>query len=267
MPDFPPSYVYTSLPVDAVYHRYSLRCRVEHEQHKAYYWSTIAKIYDAIAPLIAGWADIRLNSDQALERRVGKKIDSDGSFRTTLRHAPTGGLQRLTRERVEQVSTRYLSDNAHLIALFETGRIDARFFTPDHPECVHFFLTELTGSRRRLRFANGQTFRFSPHDFHLCIGGYHHQHRMRADPINQSLDMYLWQGLGPEAELDGLVRQIGALAGARHVWRAESGFMGEAFTNDQGNYTVRYSVEDCYEDAIDGRNRYGSVWTDMLAEP
>jgi hypothetical protein len=49
MPDFPPGFVYAAAPIDALYWRYSLRCRVEREEDKAYYWPQLAKIHEAIS--------------------------------------------------------------------------------------------------------------------------------------------------------------------------------------------------------------------------
>jgi hypothetical protein len=55
------------------------------------------------------------------------------------------------------------------------------------------------------------------------------------------------------------------LTSAKHIWRAESGFKGESYTDDAGYLKLRYTVEDGIEDAEDGRNRFGSAWVDMLA--
>ena len=268
MPHFPPGLVYAAMPLDALYWRYSLRCRVEREEDKAYYWPQLSQLHEALLPLIAGWQDIRLNSGQALNRMIGKP-DQDGCFRATLRNAPLGGLQKLTRERLEKVGSRFLSDNAHLIDAFGNGgRLDARLFEPRGRERVHFFLTEIFAPERRLKYDRSMTFQAIPHDLYLRIGGYDHQYATsRAHPLNQALDLYLWQGALAEAEADELVRRIGALAHAVHIWKAETGFSGEAYIDPQdGNHKLRYWVGDQIEDAIDGRNRYGSLWTDLLAQ-
>jgi hypothetical protein len=266
MPDFQPGFIYNAQPLDTRYWRYSLRCHVEREEDKAYYWPTMRAIWELLEPRFKGWKDVYLRSDQALERMIGKP-GPDGRFRGTFSNAPVGGLQKLTRERLEMVCTRYLSDNAHLIDRFENeGRLHHRFFTPEHPKCVHFFLTEITASRVRTKRDRSMTYRYSPHDFWFQVGGYHHQrHFSRVDKINQALDIYVWKDLWSEAECDALAGAIGVLAGAYQVWRAESGYQGEAYTRDDGNLAVRYSVEDEIEDAIDGCNRYGSRWIDLLA--
>jgi hypothetical protein len=265
MPDFPPDFVYNGQPLDTPYFRYSLRCHVGREEDKAYYWPTMKAIWDLLEPRLKGWKDIYLRSDQAFERMIGKP-GPDGGIRLSGSSAPVGGLQKLTRERLEMVCTRYLSDNTHLIDRFENeGRWHHRFFTPDHPKCVYFFLTEITASRVRTKRDRSMTYRYSPHDFWLQVGGYLHQwHFSRADKINQALDMYIWKDLWSAPECDALAKAIGALAGAFEIWRAESGYRGETYTRDDGSIAVRYSVEDEIEDAIDGRNRYGSRWIDLL---
>jgi hypothetical protein len=262
MPDFPPGHVYQAGPLDAIYARYCLRCRVEREEDKAYYWPQLERIYDRLLPEIAGWKDCRLRSDQALERRIGKH-----NPRKTLRNAPTGGLQSLTRERLHNVATRYLSSNAHLRALFDGDR-DAyeRCFDPKGAECVHFFLTEIRAHRQRLKYDPSLMFLSLPHDLMLRIGGYDWQYTTTAaDPINQALDLFIWEGAMPDEKREALVRDIAAMTGAVHVWRAESGFMGETHIDADGAQSLSYWVEDRYEDAIDGRNRYGSKWVDILA--
>ncbi len=266
MPDFPPEFIYNAQPLDTPYLRYSLRCRVAREDDKAYYWPKMQAIWDLLEPRFTGWQDVFLNSDQALDRMIGEP-DPDGSYRGTLCNAPVGGLQKMTRERLHKVCTRYLSDNAHMIHRFEhDGRMHARFFRPEHPKCVYFFLTEMTASRKRLKRDRAMTHRYSPHDFWLQVGGYHHQRYFsRADPINQAVDFYVWKNLWGEDASDALAKALGTLVGAVHIWRAESGYRGESVVGEDGNHSVRYSVEDEIEDAIDGCNRFGSRWIDLLA--
>jgi hypothetical protein len=266
MPLFPPNTIYAGEPLDTLYLRYSLRCHVEREQDKAYHWLTMEKIYDAILPLINGWADCRLNTDQALQRRIGK-VAADGRFRSTFRNAAAGGLQSLTRERLKKVCTLHLSDDALLIDKFANGGlINGHFFTPEHPEWPHFFLTEIMAMKHRLKRARSITHRSMPFDFYLRVGGYDHQYATSAtQPINQALDIFVWKDLMPITDSDALVRRIGSLTSAKHIWRAESGFKGASYTDDAGYLKLRHTVEDAIEDAVDGRNRFGSVWVDMLA--
>jgi hypothetical protein len=265
VPDFPPAFVYKGEPLDALYWRYSLRCRVEREIDKAYYGPQLLAIYDLILPLIDDWADCRLISDQALQRMIGK-ADADGTFRATFSNAPVGGLQRLTRDTVQKVGSQYLADNAHLIAKFDDdGRIDPRFFTADHPRCVHFFLTEIFALRRRLRHDRAVVFQSLPHDFTLRIGGYDHQiATSRAHPLNQAIDIAIWQGAISEADADALVESVGAITGARQVWKSETGFRGETFTDEAGTLRLRYGIADQIEDAVDGHNRFGAAWVDVM---
>jgi hypothetical protein len=267
MPNFPPGYVHKSGPVAALYHSFSIRCHVDQEHDKAYYWPTLARLYDLIEPLVRGWADVRFNSEQALERRVGNTVDADGCFRLASRKAPTGGLQKLTRERLELAATRYLADNAHLIAKFENcGNADIRFFPPKGPERVHFFLHEIIGSRARLKGGGSQMFQFMPHDFRLQVGSYHHYQMSRADLINQVLTLYFWQGILERDEIFALVREIGVIAGAVHIWHAESRFMGEEYIDGEGCSRLHYSVFEAFEDAVAGRNGFGGLWVDLLAK-
>jgi hypothetical protein len=262
MPEFPPGHIYRGGPLDALYHRYHLRCRVEREEDKAYYWPQMERIYARLLPEIEGWQDCRLRSDQALERRLGK----DG-LRTTLRNAPTGGLQKLTRDNLHRVATQYLSNNTHLVAKFN-GDLEGfeRCFDGKGKECVYFFLTEIRAHRRRLKYDPSLMFFSLPHDLMIRIGGYDYQHAMTvADPINQSLDIFIWDGAMPVAKREALVRELAAMTGAIHLWYALSGFMGEQYTDADGFHHARYWVEDRYEDAVGGRNRYGSLWVDMLA--
>jgi hypothetical protein len=265
MPDFPADFVYNAQPLDALYWRYSIRCHVDAEQDKVYYWPRLGALYDLIAPIMAGWQDVRLNSDQALQRML-RRDDEDGSFHATLRNAPVGGLQRLTHERLEKIGSKYLNDNDHLIARFENGGRDhARFYEPKGCARVHFFLHEIFGLRRRLKYDRSMVFQSLPHDLWLRIGGYDHQHAMsRADPINQALDLYIWQGILPEDAADALAHRLGRLTSAKHIWKTESGQRGALYDDADGNARVRYSVMDGIEDAVDGRNRYGARWTDLL---
>ncbi len=268
MPHFPSGFVYTGMPIDALYWRYSLRCRVEREEDKAYYWPQLAKLHEAILPLIEGWGDVRLNSDQALCRMIGKP-DQDGGFRATLRNAPVGGLQKLTSERLKKVGTLYLSDNAHLIDAFEHGgRLDPCLFEPKGRERLHFFLIELFALKQRLKYDRSLTFQSIPHDVYLRIGGYEHQYATsRAHPINQALDLYLWQGALTEARADELALRIGTIAHTTHLWKSETGFRGDTYIDPiDGGHRLRYWVGDQIEDAIEGRNRYGALWADLLAK-
>jgi hypothetical protein len=268
MPDFPSGFVYTAQRLDALYWRYSLRCHVDREADKAYYAPKLGEIYGLLAPLFAGWQDVRLNSDQALQRMIGKP-DADGTFRATLRNAPVGGLQKLTLERVRKVGSKYLADNDHLVARFENGGIDnARFYEPKGRERVYFFLHEIFALRRRLKYDPSVVFQSLPHDVWLRIGGYEHQFAMsRAHPINQAIDLYVWQGAIESSEADALALQIGGLTCARHVWKSESGHRGELYTDAEGVFRLRYSAYDQIEDAVAGCNRYGSRWRDLKAEP
>jgi hypothetical protein len=265
MPNFPIDFIYNGQPLDARYWRYSLRCYVSREDDKAYYWSKMKEIWNELEPKFAGWKDIYLNSDQALFRMIGKP-DPDGTYRGSGEKAAVGGLQKLSRESLEKVCTKYLSDNAHLIDRFEnSGRASHRFFTPAHPKCVHFFLTEITASRTRTRRDKSQTYRYSPHDFWLQVGGYHHQQKFsRQDPINQAIDIYISQDVWNEATSDQLAMSIGALTDAVHIWKSESGFRGTDYVTTEGNMAITYSVEDEIDAAIDGQNRFGSMWLDLL---
>jgi hypothetical protein len=266
VPDFPPGHIYNGEPCDALYWRYSLRCRVEREEDKAYYWPQLRALNEVLQPIVSGWKDLRLLSDQALQRMIGKP-DPDGSFRATLRNAPVGGLQSWTAERLEKVGSLWLADNDHLLHRFEhEGREHFRFYEPKGRERAYFFLTELYGFRRRMKYDRSQVFQSLPYDLWLRIGGYDHQYAMsRAHPINQALDLAIWQGGLPEAEADALARRIGTLSGAKNIWKAESGFKGEAYTDPaDGYYKLRYSAYDEIEGAVDGRNRSGSLWIDLL---
>ena len=79
--------------------------------------------------------------------------------------------------------------------------------------------------------------------------------------------MYVWQGALAEKEADAFALRMGALTHAVRIWKAETGFRGDAYIDPQdGNHKLRYWVGDQIEDAIDGRNRYGSLWTDLLAK-
>jgi hypothetical protein len=265
MPQFPRGYVHTPGPVAERYHCFSIRCHVEREQDKACYWPRLSRIHDLIEPFIRGWADVRLHSDQALRRRVGATVGPDGSFRVTLRDAPTGGWQKLTRDRLEMVATRYLSNNAHLIDQFEHGGdLDIRLFPPGGPALPHFFCHEIIGSRTRLKGDGSQLFQFLPHDFRLQIGSHSHHAVSQADPINQVLALYVWQGIAAREDVVALVRELGAITDAVHIWHAESGFQGEEYVDAEGRSTLRYSVFDTVEDAVDGRNRFGATWVDLM---
>jgi hypothetical protein len=267
VPDFPPDHVYAGEPIDAPYWRYSIRCHVEQEIDKAYYWPKLKEIYAVILPLIGDWQDQRLNSDQALQRMI-RKPQPDGSFHATLRNAPVGGLQKLTRANLEKVGSKYLSDNDHLIARFENGGRDHfRFYEPKGRERAHFFLHEIFALRKRLKHDRSVVYQSIPHDFWLRIGGYEHQHAMsRANPLNQAIDLYIWQGVIAPDAADALVRRIGSLTSARHIWKNESGFKGELYTDDLGYLRLRYAAFDQIEDAVDGCNRFGSRWIDLMAQ-
>jgi hypothetical protein len=267
MPQFPPDFQYTGYePIDGLYVRYCLRCRVEEEAEKAYYWPKMSQLYGVLEPFLAGWKECKLRSDQALERLIGAPY-SDGTYRTTLRNAPVGGLRALTKANLHDVCTKFLSRNQHLIARFEDPKAPLQpFLSPEHPEAVYFFLTEIMANQFKLNRAPQVSFDSVPHDFYMCVGGYQNQFTTsRSDPINQCLDIYIWQALAPATELDALVLKLGAIAGAKHIWRAISGFRGEWYVDETGNNDVRYSVRERYEDAVDGTNRYGAPWVDMLA--
>jgi hypothetical protein len=268
MPDFPPGHIYSGEPNDALYWRYSLRCRVEQEEDKAYYLPQLSVLNERLLPVVDGWQDLRLCSDQALQRMIGKP-DENGSFRSTYRKAPLGGLQQWNAEKIEKIATRWLTKNAHLIDKFENaGRLSARFFEPKGRECVHFFQTEMFGLLRRLKQSGSIDYQSMPHDFWLRIGGYDHQHNSSlAHPINQALDISIWQGVMAEADADGLAIEIGGMTGARKIWKATSGFKGVAFDDPvDGYHKVRYSVADQFEDAVAGCNRFGSLWVDLMSK-
>jgi hypothetical protein len=266
VPVFPTGYIHKAGPVSERYHNFSIHCHVEQEADKAYYWPKLAQIYDLIEPFIRGWADIRFNSDQALDRRVGTKVDQDGCFGVASRKARTGGLQKLTRERLKRAATHYLSDNAHLIAKFENGgEADIRFFPPKGPERVHFFLHEIIGSKARLKGDGAQMFQFMPHDFRLQIGSYHHGEMSRDDPVNQMLTLYFWHAIAPPETIFALVQQIGAITDAVQIWHTETDFQGPEYIDAEGYSRVRYSVFEGPEDAVDGRNGFGGQWVDLLA--
>jgi hypothetical protein len=266
MPDFPRGHIYAGEPCDALVWRYSLRCHVAREPEKAYYASKLAEIYEAILPLIGNWQDQRLNSDQALQRMVGKP-GPDGSFRGTLRKAPVGGLQKLTKENLEKVGSKYLADNDHLLARFDhDGKDHARFYEPKGRERVYFFLHEIFALRQRLKYDASIVYQSLPHDFWLRIGGYEHQYAMSCtDPVNQAIDIYIWQGAIASGDADALACRLGALASARHVWKSETGYKGDLYLDAEGYSRLRFSAYDQIEDAIDGCNRYGSRWVDVRA--
>jgi hypothetical protein len=252
------------LPADYV--RYCLRCRVEDEAVKAYYWPKMSEIYAQVAPLIAGWKDCRLRSDQALQRYIGKP-QADGSRRSSFRGAALGGIRKLNAASLQDVCTKYLHQNAHLIARFEDKQASlSPFLSPETPEVVYFFLTEIMAHMRPVPPPAARPFEATHHDFYLRIGGYEHQYATtRADPINQCLDLYIRRAALPEADLDGFALALGKATGAVNIWRAESGFIGETLIDEEGYTRASYAVMDAIEDAIDGRNRFGSVWIDLLA--
>jgi hypothetical protein len=253
-----------SLPAD--YIRYCLRCRVEAEADKAYYWPKMSEIYALVVPLIATWKDCRLRSDQALQRYIGKP-DADGPRRSSFRGAALGGIRKLNAASLQEVCTKYLSHNDHLIARFEDKQASLMpFLTPETPEAAYFFLTEIMAHMRPVPRSAAHPFEAAHHDFYLRVGGYEHQYATtRADPINQCLDLFIRRAALPDADLDGFAFALGKATGAVNIWRAESGFIGETYV-DEGGYTrARYAVTDAIENAIDGRNRFGSIWVDLLA--
>jgi hypothetical protein len=262
MPDFPSGYVWQGGACDALYWRYCIRCHVEQENDKAYYWPQMEQIFDLLQPLIAGWQDCRIRADQALERRIGKMQD-----RGTFENAPVGGLQKLTRERLRVVSTKYLAANEHLVARFRGDNVAAdACFTAAHPRRVHFFLTEILAHRKRLKHDASIAFLSLPHDLLLRVGGYDAQNATKAaDPINQSLDLYIWQGVMPLEDANALARALGKIAFAKQIWKVESGYIGPTYIDDEGYQRNRYWLEDRVEDAVEGRNRYGALWIDLLA--
>jgi hypothetical protein len=253
-----------TLPADYV--RYCLRCRVEDEADKAYYWPKMSKIYALVGPLIENWKDCRLRSDQALQRYIGKP-QVDGSQRSSFRGAALGGIRKLNPASLEEVCTKHLNQNAHLIARFEDKQLALTpFLSPETSEAVYFFLTEIMAHMRPVPRSATHPFEAAHHDFYLRIGGYEHQYATtRADPINQCLDLYIRHAALPDADLDGFALALGKMTGAVNIWRAESGFIGDTFVDEEGYSRARYSVMDAIEDAIDGRNRFGSVWIDLLA--
>jgi hypothetical protein len=262
MPRFPRDFTYSGQPLDNPYIRYCIRGHVTREEDKAYYWPQMKRIFDVVMPVMDRWYVRRLNSDQALDSMIGAPLE-DGTRWRTLRKAPVGGLQRLTEVNLELECTRYLSDNAHLVAHFE-GKPDWPFFTKEHPECVYFFQHEIMGQKVRVRYAKGQVFQFLPHDLHITVGGYEHQYNNKlSDPINQAIDFYVCKEVVGAAAGDALARTLGEIAQAKHIWRAESGFMGPEYTDDEGELQVRYHIRDIYEGANKGKTRFGSRWRDM----
>jgi hypothetical protein len=268
MPDFPSDYIYLGEPNDTLYWRYSLRCRVEREEDKAYFWAKLRVLHERLLPIVGDWQDLRILSDQVLQRMIGKP-DEKGAFRIAYRNASLGGLQRWNIENIQKIATRWLTDDTHLIDKFaNAGRLNARFFEPRGCERVHFFQTEFFGLRCRLKYDRSNVFQSIPHDFWLRIGGYHHQHNTSyLHEINQALDIAIWQGALAEADADGLALEIGRLTGAKHIWKTTSGFKGETLIDpEDGYHKLRYFVADQFEDAIDKRNRFGSLWVDLLSK-
>jgi hypothetical protein len=158
-----------------------------------------------------------------------------------------------------------LADNAHLIARFQDADRPAPEVSTERRERVYFFQHEIMGLRRRLKRDSGIMFRFIPHDFFLSVENYYSQERrFHRDALNQSLDIYAWTGLASPADLDRLALKIGRMAPARHVWRAESAYKGAAVADSEGAQVLSCSIEDRVVDAVEGRNRFGSVWTDIL---
>jgi hypothetical protein len=250
---------------NALYLRYCLRCRVDQETDKAYYWPQMAQLHTLLEPWFAGWRDCRLRSDQALQRYIGKPYP-DRSRRSTFAKAPVGGVRKLIQAGVQDVSTKYLSRNGHLIARFEDKLASLEpFLTSEHPAAVHFFLTEIMAFRDRPTIPDGYQFDGLPHDFYLRIGGYEHQYATtRADPINQAIDLWVRNDVALESEIDALVLSIAKIGKAIQIWRTTSRFCGELYEDSKGYQCVRYHVRDAIEDAVEGRNRYGSLWIDML---
>ncbi len=265
MPDFPSDFIYSGGRLDALYTRYSLRCRVESEDEKLQYWPQIVRLDESLQSALQGWREKKLSTDQALWRLL--RVDEEGACHVSGRNAPLGGTRNWTRDHLHKISTRYLSDNAHLKFAFDhEGRIPAEFYTAAPAGLVGFLLTEFMASRQRVRRDRSIVFRYAPHDFVLRVGGYHTAHETyRCNNINQYVDFFVSCDAMSRDASDTLALTIGRLAHAKHIYRVDCPFKGSGYTGEDGNFRLRHDVEDGIEDAVEGRNRYGSIWRDLLA--
>ena len=255
-------FIYAAQPINELYTQYCIRGKVEKEASKFFYWAQQEKLFNLLNPLMQNWQYKRIFSDQAYDRPVygPQKVVK----RVTAIAAPTGGRNNVFNyANAKKVATlhlpKLLTAQANFNPILYPEPMAIYGQNPDGLPII--FRMEIYGRRNTIKIEKAYCEYESPMDFHL----YYSPDYFNKPLVNQYINVNMPKDLMPLEDMDNLINQIGVIAFAKDIYRSKSAFLGTFFTDPvDGNYKVSHRINEDIEDAINGKNRFGSTWIKIL---
>ena len=229
-----------NLPLNEMYVAYCLNSNTISEKDKLQYWPQQKKLFDLLKPLIKNWKIKKMNSSQSLERTYVR----GGTTYTTGKNAPVGGLQNYSLDNIEKVSTKYLNKIIEEKTICSNETKQDQFY-------VSFDFTSIMCSKNKFSVDKSAHMEDAPFDIFIKIK-------------HETIFIYMIKDLMSLNEMNDFVKLIGELACSENIWRAESAFRGEMYTDERGYRMCKFFITDEIRNAINGKNRWGDEWIDIL---
>jgi hypothetical protein len=240
---------------DEIFVTYNLRCHIENENDRLFYWPQMEQLYTILNPIMKDWKYKRVHTDIALFRPL--RPNKERENRITGKRANNGGAgNKYTLENVKKVATLFIENNPNLVAIFNNPKADLYDLYQDNPQGLpHIFSMSIYGRINSLKIPSYMYQAQSMMHFFLY---YDNSIRWsKLDAINQKLNIVIPKYLFSETEMDNLVR----LSFATTIYKSESAFFPVKYSEPvNGLSTWSYQTNENIENAIDGKNNYGKPW-------
>lgn len=247
---------------DEIFVTYNLRCRIENENDRLFYWSQMEQLYYILNPIMKDWKYKKVHTDVAIFRplRPNKKREN----RITGVRANNGGVRNnYELENVKKVATLYIENNPNLVASFNDPESNLYDLYQANPQGLpDVFGMSIYGRINTLKIPSYMYEVQSMMHFALYYDNY--LKFSKKDKINQKLNIVIPKYLFSETEMDNLVRKIGRISFATTIYKSESAFFPAKYCEPINGYsTWSYSTNENIENAVDGKNNYGKNWVEV----
>ena len=202
------------VPVNDIYDCSAFICKVNREEDRLFYWPQWEKFYTLLTPLIKDWEFKKVQFEQSNE--VLLKSPKGGPYRTTSKNASTGGHRNWTYENNKDISTKHLSNNEHLIYLFNNfGKpFDyAELFPKNNTGLIQMLWGWIHASKEPRKNVN------TVMDLYIKLGNLN---RLQVDSYNQYLYVFVKRGSFEYDVLTEFLKKVCELTFSQkvyHNWR------------------------------------------------
>jgi hypothetical protein len=242
--------------ISDIYDCYALLGKVPKEQDKIYYWSQQERLYEIFEPYLKDWKYKKIDIDQYFE--VLLKVEKDGVLRVTGKEAPTGGFRNWTVENTYDITTKFLTNNEHLIYSFENyGKSNIDFYPKDKKTgLINIHWAWIKASKNKM--SNN----FSIYDLYIKFGNWN---RVSPKSLNQYFYIYLKRDIFTSNEIELILQQLQTLLFVDKTYYNYRPFR-IVWKDEQGMTCFNLVTDDEYGISINGKNglnSIGNLWKEI----